>query len=221
HGIGRQRRICLAPDQAVKSLMRNKGERHCLMESQPLQNEDLRALIESTIEKLREQYPDFENSYDTYTQQYGNRVIAVNEPFKLNDTTDPVILILGRNCVIFYSDSKKELRGSEGRVELKVGTTCILGRRQPQDSKLIAWNMKGEVELGDYNSLAGIIPSRVHAAIVMLSENETYFTDLGSSSGTVLVGDSSKGGQFVKVYDSGTPGFSSVKIDRVNMSRKS
>ncbi len=190
------------------------------MESQPLQNADLKALIESTIEKLREQYPDFENAYDTYTQQYGNRVIAVNEPVKLNDTTDPVILILGRNCVIFYSDSKKELRGSEGRVELKVGATCILGRRQPQDSKLIAWNTEREVELGDYNSRAGIIPSRVHAAIV-LSENETFFSDLGSSSGTVLVGDSSKRGQFVKVYDPGTPSLSSVKIERVNMSRKS
>lgn len=190
-----------------------------LMESQPLQTADLREVIEAAIVKLRAQHPDFENAYDTYTQEYGERVVTVNAPVKLSDTIDPVILILGRNCVICYYDSKKELRGSEGRLELKIGTTCILGRRQPQDSKLIAWSTDGEVELGDYNSQAGTIPSRVHGAIVMLSENEAYFTDLCSSSGTVLVGDS-KGGQFVKVYDPGAPSFSTIKIDRVSMSRK-
>ena len=191
------------------------------MESQSLRAADLRQEIDAVIERLRVKYPDFEHAYDTYTQQYGKSIVTVNEPVKLNDAIDPVILILGRNCVISYYDSKKELEGSEGRIELKVGSTCIIGRRQPQDSKLIAWTPEGEVELGDYNPRAGTIPSRVHGAIVMLSENEVYFTDLCSSSGTILVGDSSRGGQFVKIYDPGAPSFSAIKIDRVSMSRKS
>lgn len=187
------------------------------MELRSLKSPDLTKIIENAIEVARSQYPDFENAYETYTQEYGRGIISVNEPTMLNGATDPVILIIGRNFALRYNDSKRELCGSEGRTTIEPGTTCIIGRRQPQDSKVIAWGGK-EVELGDYNSSSGTIPSRVHGAIVAL-EDGVYYSDLCSSSGTIVVGDLQGKGQFVRVYDPGTQELPLVKVERINTSR--
>ncbi len=193
------------------------------METQSLQTTDIKREIGQAVEKLCASNPNFEHAHDTYTQQYGRGVITINEPIKLSGTVDPVVLIVGRNCVVYYYDSKRLLKGSDQGIELGERGTCIIGRRQPQDSKLIAWVVERnlEVELGDYNPRVGIIPSRVHGAIVVMGDGNVYYSDLCSSSGTVVVGDLVRGGPFVRIYDAGPPSLPAVSFDRVSMSRKS
>jgi hypothetical protein len=192
------------------------------LESQTLQTDNRKEKISQALENLRTSNPNFEHAFETYTQQYGRDAIVISEPLKLSGTVDPVVLILGRNCVICYYDSTTELKGSGGGLEIGPDTTCIIGRRQPQDSKLIGWivGKNSEVELGDYNPRVGIIPSRVHGAIVSDPSGQAFYYDLGSSSGTIAIGDIPKVGPFVKIYDPGSPDFPAVKLERISMSRK-
>ena len=173
--------------------------------------------VVSAITSFRAKYSEFEFAYETYVQEYGADKLNLNlESTDLNGSVDSIAIILGRNCTVFYSDSNKTLRGSLGAINFKPGNTYIIGRRQPQDQKLVCWGPAGSVDLEDYNSRASIIPSRVHGAFVYTNQGVCY-VDLGSSSGTVLVGDSATLGPFVKVYDPGSTG-QSIRIDRVSTS---
>jgi hypothetical protein len=184
--------------------------------------ESLGNRVRDLLETLRSSNPDFEHAYETYIQQYGSDIVTVNEPINLVDTIDPVILIFGRNTSIRYSDSKRSLSGSIGALNLKVGSEYILGRREPQDSRLVVWGAKGEeeVELEAYNPEAGIIPSRVHGVFIFQDDRHVFYTDLGSSSGTVIVGESKHQGAFVRVYDPGTMDFPRIKVGHVYTTRK-
>ena len=175
----------------------------------------MKEMVLGAIDRIRKTHSDFEDAYETYVAQYGKDKINVNAPINLSDSIDPVALVLGSNCVIFYDDYSKTLRGDIGKLNLKQDEVYILGRRQPQDSKIVAWGEHRNVELKDYNSRVDTIPSRVHAAMVLLSEKETLFTDLGSSAGTMIVGESLHKGAFVRVYDPGTEKIPSVKFERV------
>ena len=130
----------------------------------------MKEMVLGAIDRIRKTHSDFEDAYETYVVQYGKDKINVNAPINLSDSIDPVALVLGSNCVIFYDDYSKTLRGDIGKLNLKQDEVYILGRRQPQDSKIVAWGEHRNVELKDYNSRVDTIPSRVHAAIVLLSE---------------------------------------------------
>jgi hypothetical protein len=184
--------------------------------------EELRERVIRTIEALKESSTSFDIAHETYTQQYGKDSIVVNRPTNIGETIDPVALVLGRNCVIYFHDSKKVLSGSLGSLELKAGVAYIIGRREPQDSRLVVWSPIGgtETDLSEYNSGASTIPSRIHGAIMVVNEAETYFSDLGSSAGTVIVGESRKEGAFVKIYDPGSTKSPTIKFERVSTSRR-
>jgi pSer/pThr/pTyr-binding forkhead associated (FHA) protein len=176
----------------------------------------LKQLVLSSIERIREQNSDFQDAYETYVQQYGKEKITVSEPLNLADTIDPAALIFAKNCTILYLDYSKTLKGSLGSVNLKMGEVYVFGRRQPQDSKLVVWSTaQGPVEIETYNARISTIVSRVHAAIAFPSEREVLFMDLGSSSGSVLVGESVKKGAFVRIYDPGTEKAPSIKFERI------
>lgn len=184
---------------------------------QVVQRKSCKEEVVSAITSFRAKYPEFEFAYETYVQEYGaDKLNLDSEPTDLNGSVDPLAIILGRNCAVFYSDSNKTLRGSLGSINFKPGNTYIIGRRQPQDQKLVCWGPEGSVDLEDYNSRASIIPSRVHGALVYTNQGVCY-VDLGSSSGTILAGDSTTLGPFVKVYDPGTLRHS-IRIDRVSTS---
>ena len=190
-------------------------------QNQLAQLDSLKERLAKTIEALRSSNRAFEHAYETYIQQYGKDTISIIDPVNLVDTVDPVILAFGRNTAVRYFDSKKLISGSFGSLNLKQGAEYIIGRRQPQDSKLMIWSPKGdEVELESYNPEVGIIPSRVHAAIVFQDDQHVFFTDLVSSSGTVLIGESKHHGAFVRVYDPGSAEFPRIKLVRVFTSRK-
>jgi FHA domain len=174
----------------------------------------LRELVLSQIEKIYAVNSDFQEAYETYVAQYGKEKIDTSEPLNLVGTVDPATLILGRNCTIFYNDYSKTLKGSLGSLELKAGEVFIIGRREPQDSKLVVWGMRGGVELETYTARVGIIVSRLHAAIAYLNEKEVLFMDLGSSAGSVVAGDSVSKGAFVKVYDPGTERTPMIKLEK-------
>ncbi|MDH2900332.1 MAG: hypothetical protein PXY39_05125 [archaeon] len=185
------------------------------------QLDSLKESLAKTIEALRSSNPAFEHAYETYIQQYGRDTVSIIDPINLVDTVDPVILVFGRNTAIRYFDSKKLISGSFGSLNLKQGTEYIIGRRQPQDSKLMIWSPKGdEVELEGYNPEVGIIPSRIHATIVFRDDRHIFFADLVSSSGTVLIGESKRQAAFVRVYDPGSAEFPRIKLTRVYTSRK-
>jgi hypothetical protein len=183
---------------------------------------ELAERVKRSIAALYESNPTFATAYDTYNEQYGKEVIRVNDPSNLGETVDPVAIILGRNCFVFFHDTEKTLTGSIGRLSLNPGIAYILGRREPQDSKLLAWNPieSTEVELSEYNSSASSIPSRIHCAIMVANETNVHFADLGSTAGTILVGESRKTGPFVRVYDPGSAKFPTIRIDLVNTSRR-
>ena len=104
-------------------------------------------------------------------------------------------------------------------MELKAGEVFIIGRRVPQDSKLVVWGLRGGVELETYTARVGIIVSRLHAAIAYLNEKEVLFMDLGSSAGSVVAGDSVSKGAFVKVYDPGTERTPMIKLEKIFTTR--
>lgn len=172
------------------------------------------------LDKARAANSDLDDAYETYVAQYGNDKISVSEPLNLADSIDPAILVLGRNCTIFYYDYSKTLKGRLGSLNLKMGEVYIVGRRQPQDSKLVIWSSSGTVELETYNARVGTILSRIHAAIAFPSEKEVLFTDLGSSAGSVIVGDSVKRGSFVRIYDPSPEKSPSIKFERISTTKR-
>ena len=179
----------------------------------------VRETVLAGIDRLRGNNPDLQEAYETYVAQYGKEKLTVTEPLNLADTIDPASLILGRNCEISYYDNSKTLKGSLGSVNLQSGEIYVIGRRQPQDSKLVVWGPKGGIELETYTARVGTILSRLHAAIAFLGEKEVLFTDLGSSAGSVIVGDSVKKGAFVRVYDPGTDKLPLIKFERIQTAR--
>lgn len=181
---------------------------------------DIKEKIFQTIDSLRASNQDFDHAFETYVQQYGKDKIAFGRPVNLAGTVDPAALVVGRNCLVHYLDSTKTLKGSIGSLKLSLGDVCVIGRKEPQDALLTAWNSDGkEVGLEEYNSMASIIPSRIHAAIAYLEEGQVLMSDLGSSSGTTVVGDRARGGAFVMVYDPGMTSSPAVKFERVFTSK--
>lgn len=173
------------------------------------------------IETLRSSNVNFEHAYDTYTKQYRMEAIGTFDPLNLSASIEPLIMVVGRNTLLQYYSSTRLLKGSAGSVALKSGFDYILGRRQPQDSKVVLWcaNTNEEIEIAEYNPQSGIIPSRVHAAFCVIDLDHVMFTDLASSSGTVIVGEKPHSA-FVRVYDPGSDESPRIKFERINMERK-
>ena len=178
-----------------------------LQEFETIQSKLLAGMLE-----FRKKHPSFDEAFSTYTAQYGESSVKVNEPFKISDTIDPVVIILGRTTPLFYRDSKMTLAGSLGSVPIQRGQVYIFGRREPPDSKLVVWSSTEESEVEHYDSRTRIIPSRIHAAIVALESGEVLFTDLGSSSGSILAGETSKPEPFITLYSSPSVGVHRVVI---------
>lgn len=159
----------------------------------------LQTKLAESIGNLRRKYPSFDHAVSSYTGQYGESSVKVYETFKISDTIDPVIIIVGRTTPLFYRHSKRELNGGLDSVIVDSGNVYVLGRREPPDSKLVVWSVKGEVEIEKYDSRVTIIPSRIHAAIFGL-EDDVLFADLGSTSGSILAGETSKPEPFITLY---------------------
>jgi len=160
--------------------------------------------------------PDFEHALETYVQQYGQDKLRVSEATELRGSIDPVALIMGRNCIVTYNDSARQLKRSLGAIVLSQDSAYLIGRRQPQDGKLVAWNSEGAVELQEYSSQVDTIPSRVHGILASFEDGKTIYADLGSSAGSILVGQSRNlGGAFVRIYDPGNEGANSIRLQRI------
>jgi hypothetical protein len=177
--------------------------------------EELRNLqpkLQACAASLRKKYPSFDDAFSSYTAQYGEDSVKVYEPFKISETIDPVTVILGRTTPLFYRDSKRGLTGTLSSVTIESGETYILGRRELIDSKLILWSPTEEIEIEHYNDRARIFPSRIHAGIFALESGEVLFADLGSTSGSILTGESVKPEPFIVVYSTATAGVRRVVI---------
>jgi len=165
-----------------------------------MQQTGLQAKLTENIEGLRHKHKSFDEAFSSYVAQYGNSSIKVYEASKISDTIDPVVIILGRTSPLFYLNSKREIRGSLDSLVVEQEKVYILGRREPPDSKLVVWSASDEIEIGQYDSRVMIIPSRIHAAIFGLENDDVVFADLGSSSGSILAGESSKPEPFITLY---------------------
>ncbi len=163
------------------------------------QQRNLQARLLTNIGTFRTKYPSFDEAWSSYTGQYGESSIKLYEPFKISETIDPVTIVLSRTTPLFYRDSNRDLAGSLGSITIEPAEIYILGRRRSPDSKLIVWSSTEELEIEYYNSRARIIPSRIHATILTV-RNDVFFADLGSSSGSILIGESSKPEPFVVQY---------------------
>ncbi len=172
-----------------------------------------RSRLASVTSDFRKKYQSFDEAFSSYTAQYGNDSIKVYELFTISGTIDPVIIILGRTTPLFYRHSRRLLTGSLGSVAIEAGSVCILGRREPPDSKLLAWSHSGENEVEQYDSRVRIIPSRIHAALFAMEDSEVLFADLGSSSGSILAGESAKPEPFITLYATPRVGIHRVTID--------
>jgi hypothetical protein len=168
-------------------------------------------LIDS-LNDFRKKYPAFEEAYSSYTGQYGEDSVRVHEPFKISETIDPVIIVLGRTTSLFYRDSRRALTGSLGSLEIENGMVYILGRRESLDSKLVVWSKRGESEVEQYDSRVRIVPSRIHAAVFVLEDGTVLFDDLGSSSGSILAGETKKPEPFITLYATPRIGVHKVSI---------
>lgn len=124
------------------------------------------------IEAIAESNQDFKEARETYVQQYGMNKIRYSEPTNLEGSIAPVAVVSGRNCIVTHSDSSRVLKGSLGSISILPDELYVIGRREPQDSKLVAWNTGGGVELQEYNSLADTIPFRVHGIIANLERGK-------------------------------------------------
>ncbi len=144
---------------------------------------DLNSLVWDQLEKIADSNPDFREAFDSYVQQYGHDKIRANQATELDSFIPPVVLILGRNCVLTYGESANQLKGNLGSVTISPGDMYVLGRREPQDSKLIAWHPCGATELQEYSSRVDTIPSRIHGLFASLEKDQTIYTDLGSLPG--------------------------------------
>jgi len=160
----------------------------------------LKSKLGTVVDDFRKKYPSFDESFSSYTGQYGEGAVKVYEPFKLSDTIDPVVIVLGRTTSLFYKDSRRLLSGSLNSIPIESGNVYVMGRREPPDSKLIVWSAKEESEVEQYDSRTRIIPSRIHAAIFALEDGAVLFADLGSSSGSILAGETSKPEPFITLY---------------------
>lgn len=83
------------------------------------------------------------------------------------------------------------------------------------DSKLMVWSRDAEVEVERFDSRVRIVPSRIHAAILAAENGDVFFDDLGSSSGSILAGETKKPEPFITLY--ATP---RVGIHRVELKAK-
>jgi hypothetical protein len=170
------------------------------------------AKLTDSVNDFRKRYPAFEEAYSSYAAQYGDDSVRVHEPFKVSETIDPVIIVLGRTTTLFYRDSRRALTGSLGSIEIERGLVYILGRREPLDSRLVIWSTKGENEVEQYDSRVRIVPSRIHAAFFGLEDGEVLFDDLGSSSGSILAGETKKPEPFITLYATPRVGIHRVGI---------
>ena len=175
----------------------------------------IQSKLSTAISEFRKRYDTFDQAYESYTAQYGDRVVKAYSPFKISGTIDPVIIILGRTTPLSYRDSRRVISGSIGSLKIERGNVCILGRREPPDSKLVCWSSVGETELEHYDSRVRVIPSRIHAGIISNDEDEIYFSDLGSTSGSILAGESSKPEPFITLYATST-----VEVHRITIDTK-
>jgi len=169
--------------------------------------------LSSAISQFRKRYDTFDEAYRSYTDQYGDHSVKCYPPYKISGTIDPVIIILGRTTPLFYRDSRSRISGSIGSMAIERGNVYVLGRREPPDSKLVAWSLAGETELEQYDSRVRVIPSRIHAGIISSEDNEVYFSDLGSTSGSILAGESSKPEPFITLYATSTVDVHKITID--------
>jgi len=157
-------------------------------------------LLSDAVSELRKKYASFEEAYASYTGQYGESSVIVHEPVRISDTIDPVIIVLGRTTSLLYRDSRRALTGSLGAVEIEKENVYVLGRRASLDSKLVVWSQGAEYEIEQYDSRVRIVPSRIHAAMFAMEDGEVLFTDLGSGSGSILAGETSKPEPFITLY---------------------
>jgi hypothetical protein len=169
------------------------------------------SLVES-VKLFRKKYSAFEEAYSSYTGQYGEDSVKVHEPFKISETIDPVIIVLGRTTPLFYRDSRRTLMGSLSSVEIERGVLYILGRREPLDSKLVVWSADAESEVERFDSRVRIVPSRIHAAILGAENGDVLFDDLGSSSGSILAGETKKPEPFITLYATPRVGIHRVEL---------
>jgi len=158
------------------------------------------ARLSDSVNEFRKKYPGFEEAYSSYTVQYGEDAVKIHEPCKISETIDPVIIVLGRTTPLFYRDSQRTLAGSLGSIDLESGILYILARREPLDSKVVIWSKNGENELEHFDSRIRIVPSRIHAVLFRSEDGEVLFDDLGSSSGSILAGETKKPEPFITLY---------------------
>lgn len=175
----------------------------------------LQKMLREAVADFKAKFTSFDEAYSSYTAQYGNSSIKVYEPYKISETIDPVIIIIGRTTPLFYRESRQTLTGSLHSLTIEKKNVYLLGRREPPDSKLIVWSSSEENEIEHYDSRVRIIPSRIHAAIFRLDNEDVYFADLGSSSGSILAGESSKPEPFISLY--ATP---SIDVHKITMDAK-
>jgi hypothetical protein len=174
----------------------------------------IQSRLKTAIENIRQKHESFDEAYRSYTGQYGEGSVKAYDPCKISGTIDPVIIVLGRTTTLFYRDSKRLLSGSQNSITLESENVYILGRRQRLDSKLVVWSQKDEVEIEQFDSRVRVVPSRIHGSILQLG-NEVYFTDLGSSSGSIVAGETQKPEPFITLY--ATP---SVELHKVTLDGK-
>lgn len=172
----------------------------------------LQSTLQACISSFRKRYASFEDAFGSYTAQYGEDSVRVYEPFKISETIDPVTVILGWTTPLFYRDSKRSLTGTLSSLSIKPGETYILGRRDSIDSKVVLWSPSDEIEIEHYSDRARTFPSRIHASIFALDSGEVLFADLGSTSCSLLMGESVKQEPFVVLYSTVTGGVRRVVI---------
>jgi hypothetical protein len=168
--------------------------------------------LANCVDFLRKKYPSFEESYSSYTAQYGENSVRLHEPFSISNTIDPVVIVLGRTTPLFYLDSRRTLNGSLSSIQIQRDVLYILGRREPLDSKLVVWSKVAENELERFDSRVRIVPSRMHAAILGTESGDVLFDDLGSSSGSILAGETRKPEPFITLYATPRVGIHRVEL---------
>jgi len=168
--------------------------------------------VDESLTLFRRKYSSFEESYSSYTAQYGGNSVRVHEPFRISDTIDPVIIVLGRTTPLFYRDSQRTLTGSLSSIEIRKGVLYLIGRREPLDSKLIIWSKDSESEVERFDSRVRIVPSRIHAVILGSENGDVLFDDLGSSSGSILAGETKKPEPFITLYATPRVGIHRVEL---------
>ena len=80
------------------------------------------------------------------------------------------------------------------------------------DSKLLVWSNDSESEVERFDSRVRIVPSRLHAAILGAENGDVLFDDLGSSSGSILAGETKKPEPFITLYATPRVGIHRVEI---------